>query len=77
MSIIKFCALGGLGENGKNLYLTTVDDKIFIMDAGLKYPSVDLLGLDAVIPDMTYLYENKNNIICVKQLYYQHFAWLL
>ena len=31
MSIIKFCALGGLGENGKNLYLTTVDDKIFIM----------------------------------------------
>lgn len=62
MSIIKFCALGGLGENGKNLYLTTVDEKIFIFDAGLKYPSVELLGIDAVIPDMEYLYENENNI---------------
>ena len=62
MSVIKFCALGGLGENGKNLYLTIVDEKIFILDAGLKYPSVDLLGIDAVIPDMEYLYANKANI---------------
>lgn len=63
MGVIKFCALGGLGENGKNLYLVTIDDKILILDAGLKYPSVDLLGIDAVIPDMSYLYENKNNIL--------------
>ena len=36
MAIIKFFALGGLGENGKNLYITTVDEKIFILDCGLK-----------------------------------------
>lgn len=63
MGIIKFCALGGLGENGKNLYLVTINDKILIFDAGLKYPSVELLGIDAVIPDMSYLYENKTNIL--------------
>lgn len=65
MSKIKFCALGGLGENGKNLYLVTVDDKIFILDAGIKYPSVDLYGIDAVMPDFTYLIENKDKIACV------------
>ena len=65
MSKIKFCALGGLGENGKNLYLVTVDERIFILDAGIKYPSVDLYGIDAVMPDFTYLIENKEKIACV------------
>lgn len=63
MSKIKFCALGGLGENGKNIYTITVDKKIFILDAGIKYPSVELYGIDAVIPDFAYLQENKDNII--------------
>lgn len=63
MSKIKFCALGGLGENGKNLYVVTVDDKIFILDAGIKYPSVDLYGIDAVMPDFEYLVSNKDKII--------------
>lgn len=62
MSNIKFCALGGLGENGKNMYLVEVDEKIFILDAGTKYPSFDLYGIDAVIPDMTYLIENKDRV---------------
>lgn len=62
MSKIKFCALGGLGENGKNLYVLEVDNKIFILDAGLKNPSFDLYGIDAVIPDLTYLIENKERI---------------
>ncbi len=62
MSKIKFCALGGLGENGKNMYLVEVDDKIFILDAGLKFPSVDLYGIDAVVPDISYLVENKKRV---------------
>lgn len=62
MSIIKFCGLGGLGENGKNMFIVEVDDKIFILDAGLKYPSVDLFGIDAVIPNFIYLEENKSRI---------------
>ena len=44
---IKIFALGGLDENGKNLYVVEVNDKIFILDAGLKYPTEDLLGVDA------------------------------
>ena len=63
MSVIKFCALGGLGENGKNLYIVNANDKIFILDAGSKAPSVDLYGVDAVIPDISYLIENKSKVV--------------
>ncbi len=62
MSKIKFCALGGLGENGKNLYVVEVDERIFVLDAGIKYPSVDLFGVDAVIPDFEYLLANKERV---------------
>ncbi|MDB8553474.1 ribonuclease J [Turicibacter sanguinis] len=59
---IKVFALGGLDENGKNLYVVEVNDKIFVLDAGLKYPTEDLLGVDAVIPDFTYLKENVSRV---------------
>ena len=62
MAEIKFFALGGLGENGKNMYITEVDDKIFILDCGLKYPSFDLYGVDGVIPDFSYLLDNEEKI---------------
>lgn len=62
MSKIKFFALGGLGENGKNMYICEVDERIFILDAGLKYPSVELYGIDTIIPDIQYLRENKDRI---------------
>ncbi len=62
-SKIKILALGGLGENGKNMYVIDVNEKIFILDAGLKYPEEELLGVDAVIPDFKYLIENKERIV--------------
>ena len=62
-SKIKIFALGGLGENGKNLYVIDVNAKIFIIDAGLKHPGEDLLGIDAVIPDFKYLIENKHRVV--------------
>ena len=62
MSRIRFFNLGGLGENGKNMSIVEVDEAIFILDAGIKYPSVDLLGIDAVYPDFEYLEEHKENI---------------
>ena len=62
MSQIKFYALGGLGENGKNLYCVEVENRIAILDAGLKHPSGDLLGIDAIVPDMSYLEARANDI---------------
>ena len=62
MSKIKIFALGGLNENGKNMYIVDVDENIFIFDAGLKYPSQNMLGVDYIIPKIDYLLENKKRI---------------
>ena len=62
MSKIKIFALGGLNENGKNMYVAQVDDNIFVFDAGLKYPSANMLGIDYIIPKFDYLIENKKKI---------------
>ncbi len=69
MSKIKIFALGGLNEDGKNMYVVTVDKDIFIFDAGLKYPKDILLGIDYIIPDYTYL---KNNIKKIKGIFLSH-----
>ncbi|MDR1567261.1 MAG: ribonuclease J [Streptococcaceae bacterium] len=64
-SSIKIIPLGGVRENGKNLYIVEVNDEIFVFDVGLKYPDNSLLGIDVVIPDFTYLIENKNRISAI------------
>jgi ribonuclease J len=62
---IKLIALGGVGENGKNMYLVEVDKDIFIIDAGLMFPEDEMLGIDIVIPDISYLVENKERVKAV------------
>lgn len=62
MSKIKIFALGGLNENGKNMYVVDVDDNIFVFDAGLKYPTANMLGVDYIIPKFDYLINNKKKI---------------
>ena len=62
MSKIKIFALGGLNENGKNMYVVDVDENIFVFDAGLKYPSGNMLGVDYIIPKFDYLIKNKKKI---------------
>ena len=62
MSKIKIFSLGGLNENGKNMYIVKVNKDIFVFDAGLKYDNDLNLGIDYIIPNFDYLIKNKKNV---------------
>ncbi|MBO5120594.1 MAG: ribonuclease J [Bacilli bacterium] len=62
MSKIKIFSLGGLNENGKNMYVVEVDQDIFVFDAGLKYDNDQNLGIDYIIPNFDYIVKNKNRV---------------
>lgn len=59
---IKVFALGGQGELGKNMYVVEIKNDLFVLDAGLMFPEGEMLGIDAVIPDASYLFQNYERI---------------
>lgn len=59
---VRVFALGGVGEIGKNMYVVEVGEDILVVDAGLMFPDDDMLGVDIVIPDVSYLVENAERV---------------
>lgn len=59
---IRIIPLGGVGEIGKAMYVVEIDEEIFVVDTGLMFPEDEMLGIDIVIPDITYLEENKERV---------------
>ncbi len=60
---LQIIPLGGLGEIGKNMTVFRYDDEMIVVDAGLMFPGEEMLGIDIVIPDFSYLLENKDQLV--------------
>ena len=59
---LRIIPLGGLGEVGRNMMVYEYNGEILIVDTGIMFPENDMLGIDYIIPDITYLLERRNNV---------------
>lgn len=62
---VRLVSLGGVGEIGKNMFVVEYEQEIVVIDGGLKFPEEDMLGVDIVIPDISYLLENKDKVSAI------------
>ena len=62
VSTLRVLPLGGLGEIGKNMTVVEYDGRIVVVDTGLRFPTTEMLGIDLVLPDFTYLRERADDI---------------
>lgn len=69
MKKLQIIPLGGLGEIGKNMTVIQYEDEMYVIDSGVAFPSEDMLGVDAVIPDYDYLRKNKH---LIKKMFITH-----
>ena len=60
--VVKIIPLGGLGEIGKNTMAIECGDDIFLVDCGLAFPTDEMLGVDLVLPDISYLADNQHKL---------------
>ena len=75
---LSLISLGGLGEIGKNMMAVRFGENILVIDSGLMFPEEDMLGIDIVIPDITFLLENKSQVcgICLTHGHEDHIGAL-